>query len=152
MAEILRALGPQEAGAFMPMREMHAERRNEVYEAVGEHLAALYELDEDLVEEGCFLVQLEDQRLVAFSYGIGGTIEVPACEEPAETGGRAIRHGAFMAFVTHWQHYDRTPVTDRIGDEDGWDRLFPEILAAVGVDYDEALGLCEAAKMEARLL
>lgn len=70
MAEVLRALVSEEAKAYMPMREIRdPQKHEELYEAVGEQLVMLYELNEEL-SAGDFLVRLNDKALVAFSYGL----------------------------------------------------------------------------------
>jgi hypothetical protein len=148
MAQILRALEPKEAGSYMPMREMHAKGRNEVYKAVGEYLAALYELDEELVEEGCFLVELDDGRLASFPFGIGGQVSTLASQGSQFTDTR--RSSTLMALTNHWRSYYETSAANRVGGEATWDRLFSEILIGIGAEQSEASTLCELAKMEAR--
>jgi len=69
MAEVLRALKPNEAGTYMPLRELHDQSRGEVYEAVGEQLMMIYELTEELIG-GDFLVKLSEGQMVGFSYGL----------------------------------------------------------------------------------
>lgn len=69
MAEVLRALNPDEARRFMPMQEMYEPQQREVYEAAGEHIMTLYELNGCHAEDhGDLLLQLNDGYYVAFSY------------------------------------------------------------------------------------
>jgi hypothetical protein len=151
MAEILRALAPSEVQAYAPMREFHYATQAEVYKTVGNYLADLYELDEGLVEDGCFLVELQNRQQVAFAYGVlAGDGEESDADSDYEYCPPAVLSGFFMAMVEHWRDYDRQAAADQPIDESRWDEQLPRTLVDMGMEPDFARSLCEVAKLEAR--
>ena len=70
-----------------------------------------------------------------------------SCEDAAEV----VTMGALMALRLYWQDYNSSPPHERLGDEDSWDAILPDVLVDVGIEPSKARELCIAAKLDAQL-